>query len=396
MRLLFRLLRKNVNIWQLVGFAVANLMGAVIVLFGIQAFKDASQVIKAPDSLLDNNFVVLSKPVTSASTLIGVLGMESQSFSEEELKEISEVPGVARFSPFRTANFPVYGALTLNGLRVSTEMFLESVPASYLDVQTSDWSADVDDKIVPVIVPRTYLNFYNYGFATARGMPQINEDLFSLLPLDLIVRGEGMKTTYGGEIVGFTDRLNTILVPDDFLKAANEKYAPDEPETVTRIILETEGDGADVLMKYIGEKGYVVDGGGDESMKMLTVVRTVISVVVALGLLVSSLSFFLLLISILLLIEKNRYKNDTLHQLGYPDSKIALPYQTMAVVVDVVVWLVACVVTYCVYPTVSDLMAIISPDFVPDGPGLLIGASALLCLAFSLVHLWLIRSKIRH
>ena len=73
-----------------------------------------------------------------------------------------------------------------------------------------------------------------------------------------------------------------------------------------------------------------------------------------------------------------------------------MPYQTMAVAVDVVVWLVACVVTYCVYPTVSDLMTIISPDFVPDGPGLLIGASALLCLAFSLVHLWLIRSKIRH
>ena len=104
MRLLFRLLRKNVNIWQLVGFAVANLVGAVIVLFGIQAFKDASQVIKAPDSLLDNNFVVLSKPVTSASTLIGVLGMESQSFSEEELKEIAtavigsnEEDGVAKW-----------------------------------------------------------------------------------------------------------------------------------------------------------------------------------------------------------------------------------------------------------------------------------------------------------
>ena len=124
--------------------------------------------------------------------------------------------------------------------------------------------------------------------------------------------------------------------------------------------------------------------------------RTIISIVVALGLLVSSLSFFLLLISILLLIEKNRYKNDTLHQLGYPDSKIALPYQTMAIVVDVLVWLVACVVTYLTYPIVSRLMTMISPEFIPDGPGLLIASSAILCLVFSLIHLWLIRSKIRH
>ena len=109
-----------------------------------------------------------------------------------------------------------------------------------------------------------------------------------------------------------------------------------------------------------------------------------------------SLSFFLLLISILLLIEKNRYKNDTLHQLGYPDSRIALPYQTMAVVVDVLVWLAACVVTYLTYPIVARIMATISPGFEPAGPGLLMLSSFVLCLLFSLIHIWLIRSKIRH
>jgi cell division protein FtsX len=227
-------------------------------------------------------------------------------------------------------------------------------------------------------------------------MPQIGEDLFSLLPLRLIVRGAGQRVTYNGQIVGFTDRLNTILVPDDFLKAANEIYAPEEAEKVRRVIVETDGKNVNELMTYIEDNGYVVDGGGDDSMKMLSVVRTVISVVVALGLLVSSLSFFLLLISILLLIEKNRYKNDTLHQLGYPDSKIALPYQAMAVTVDVLVWFVACIVTYAVYPVVSRLMATISPGFEPAGPGLLVLASLALCLVFSLIHIWLIRSKIRH
>lgn len=396
MKLLFRLLRKNVNVWQLVGFAVANLVGAVIVLFGVQAYKDASQVVKSPDSLLGNDFVVLSKPVSSLSTVAGVLGLDNKSFTETELSNIEHAPGVVKMASFRTANFPVYGALTLNGFEVSTELFLESVPDAFLDVEQKGWTASVDGGVVPVIVPRAYLNFYNYGFATARSMPQIGEDLFSLVPLRLIVRGNGQRVTYNGQIVGFTDRLNTILVPDDFLKAANEIYAPEEAEKVSRVIVETDGKNVDELMTYIEDNGYVVDGGGDDSMKMLSVVRTVISVVVALGLLVSSLSFFLLLISILLLIEKNRYKNDTLHQLGYPDSKIALPYQAMAVTVDVLVWFVACIVTYAVYPVVSRLMATISPGFEPAGPGLLVLASLALCLVFSLIHIWLIRSKIRH
>lgn len=397
MKLLFKLLRKNVNVWQLVGFAVANLVGAIIVLFGIQAFKDASKVIKSPDSLLGNDFIVLSKPVSKNSTLRSFFGEHDvNSFTKSELSELEDTPGVERMSNFRTAKFSVYGSLSLGGMSVSTEMFLESVPESFLDVVEKGWNADIDDDRVPIIIPRTYLNFYNLGFATARGMPQLQESLFSLIPIDLSIRGDGQSKVYTGQIVGFTDRINTILVPDEFLMSANERYASDKEDVVSRVIIETDGANVEGLMDYIAEKNYVVDGGGDDSMKMLSVVRTVISVVVALGLLVSSLSFFLLLISILLLIEKNRYKNDTLHQIGYPDNKIAFPYQIMAVSVDLAVWLVAFVVTYLSYPIVSNLMTMISPDFQPDGPGLLLLASFVLCLLFSLIHIWIIRSKIRH
>jgi hypothetical protein len=107
------------------------------------------------------------------------------------------------------------------------------------------------------------------------------------------------------------------------------------------------------------------------------------------------LSFFLLLISILLLIEKNRYKNDTLHQLGYPDRTIALPYQVVAVGVDFVVWLLAAAVTILVYPVIVSLMQTISPGFDASGPGLIILSALGLFALFSLIHIWLIRRKIR-
>ena len=149
------------------------------------------------------------------------------------------------------------------------------------------------------------------------------------------------------------------------------------------------------LMDHITEKGYMVDGDGEDSMRILSVVRTVISVVVAIGLLVSALSFFLLLISIVLLIEKNRYQNETLSQIGYSRSRIALPYQLLVLVVDVAVWLIAFVITAISYPVLSELMASVSADCVSAGMGVSALAASVLLLFFAFLHALLIRFKIK-
>ena len=94
MKLLFKLLRKNVSFWQLAGFALANLVGAAIVLFGIQAYKDAGQVLKAPDSVIGDNFLVLSKPVSAITTFAGALGAGPRTFTQDEMDALAKVDGV--------------------------------------------------------------------------------------------------------------------------------------------------------------------------------------------------------------------------------------------------------------------------------------------------------------
>ena len=395
MRLLFRLLRKNVNLWQMAGFALANLVGAVIVLFGIQAFKDAGQLLQSPDSAVGSNVLVLSKPVSAVNTLAGAFGAGPRSFSEREMAEIASVEGVTAVATFRTAQFPVYGGVSYGGFYASTEMFVESVPDAFMDVDPELWSASVDGEFVPIVIPRTYLNFYNYGFAAARGTPQLGEEIFSMLPLDFTFRGPQGRRKYVGKIVGLTDRMNTILVPDAFLAEANEQFAMEEPKKPTRVLVEAGSEASKDLMDFIDKHGYVIDGGSEDAIRLLAVVRTIISIVVAVGLLVSAMSFYLLLISILLLIEKNRYKNDVLHQLGYPDRMIALPYQTLAVSVDVVVWLLGVVAVILLYPSLTSLMQTVSPDFEPSGLLLGVLSGIGFCLFFVLVHLILIRRKIR-
>ena len=90
MKLLFKLLRKGVNPWHLTWFALANLVGAVIVLLGIQAYRDAGQVLGASDSVLESDILVLSKPVSAATTLANARGAGPRSFSESEIENMSQ------------------------------------------------------------------------------------------------------------------------------------------------------------------------------------------------------------------------------------------------------------------------------------------------------------------
>ena len=393
MKLLFRLLRKGVNLWHLAWFALANLVGAVIVLLGIQAYRDAGQLLKSSDSVLESDILVLSKPVSTTTTLANALGAGPRSFHDSELEAISALEGVASIAVFRPSLFPVYGGISFGGFHASTEMFVESVPDEYLDVDPALWSADVDDDVVPLVIPRTYLNFYNYGFAAARGTPQLGENIFSMVPLSLTFgRGQDRKS-YIGRIVGLSDRMNTILVPDAFLADANARFSDGVHKRPTRVLVQLES--SDALMSLVDEKGYVIDGGGEDAARLLLVVRTIISIVVAFGLLVSVLAFSLLFISILLLIERNKYKNDTLHQLGYPCRTIALPYQLLAISVDIIVWLAGAAITILSYPVISSLMKTVSPNFVTSGNWFVILSALVLSAFFLMIHSILIRRKIR-
>ena len=149
-------------------------------------------------------------------------------------------------------------------------------------------------------------------------------------------------------------------------------------------------------MDYIAEKKYVVDGNGDEAMRLLYIVRAIISVVVGVGLLVSALAFFLLLISILLMVEKNRYQNEVLHQIGYSHTRIALPYQLLAATVDLFVWGIATIMIYIIYPFIVPTLQILNPDFIPSEFGPVALSSIGLCLIFILIHYTLIRRRINN
>ena len=368
MKLLVKLLRKNINTWQLAGFLVANLLGGLIMLLAFQAYRDFEQFTQIQTGNATNNYVVISKPVSAINTLGNLFGMKAPSFSEYEIKELKAHPAVNDVGMFTAATFNVSGHFSLASIRVGTEMFLESVPDRFIDVDFEalgiEWKAELGGGFLPVIVPRSYLNIYNFGFASTKGAPQLSDGIISSLPIEIRIRDKYRNTiTYDARIVGFTDRLNTILVPDSFLQAANAAYSNNANKQPSRLVVEsTPSADSHQLLDYFNEQEYIIEGNAD-TLKMKSFVYGLLLIVMLIGAIISLLAFLLLMISILLLIEKNKEKFINLHSLGYSIQQISLPYTLLVIVANSVVWLASATIISLVYPQVSSFIILIAPDF---------------------------------
>lgn len=397
MKLLFRLLYQNISIGQSVAFAVANLLGAFIVLAGWQAYRDVDAVFDDADSFLSSNYIVVSKPVSLITTLSTALGGRP-SFSESEIAELERQPGVAGVGSFMAAQFDVSGVIDFQGVQMQTQMFLEAVPDSFIDLHagvTNKWRANYEDKFVPVIVPQTYLNLYNYGYASSQGLPQISGGLMSKCPLRLVISGNGQQRAYEARIVSFSNRLNTILVPETFLKEANAHLSAQRDDRPSRLIVSTTTSQlTSELMEYISDKGYEIEGNAADSLRMQTLIYGVVYAVIIVGLVMLVLAFFLLFVSIMLLIEKDKERLRTLYSIGYEHRSMALPYILLAVGLDLFTWFGAALFTTFAYPSFSRFLVAVMPDFVPHSLSGVWLAALLLSALFCVLHYVVVRHRV--
>lgn len=371
MKLLFKLLRRNISAGQILGFLLVNLLGGLIVLFGIQGYHDYNAFSNSGDQLLSSGYLVITKPVGMAQTIGSALGVHT-SFSDKEIEELENLPSVASVGRFISAQFEVKASFAIGRANVSTDIFLEAVPDEFIKNDYNAvggvqhrWSATLDSDTIPVIIPRNYLNLYNYGYATSNGMPQISDELLGVFPLKLRFLTADGWVRYNAVVCGLTNKINTILVPWKFMQDANSSIAPQVEPKPSRLILITETTELDdSLLEYIADKGYVLEGDTSH-VRLQSFVSGIIVVVTGIGFLFSFLAFFLLVISIMLLIEKNKEKIRNLYSIGYSVKSIARVYQLLAAVVDVAVWLVAAIVATIVYPSFTEMMQLTSPGFLP-------------------------------
>ena len=339
MNLVWKLLRRHISLPQLAGFFLANLLGMLIVLLSLQFYRDVKPVFSEEDGFIRPDYLILSKRISALNTI----GLGSVStFSEREMNELASQPFAKRVGAFTASQYKVSCSMGINGVaQLGTEMFFESVPDAFVDVDLKKWHFSEGDDVVPIILPKTYLAIYNFGFAQSQNLPKISENIVGLVEMTIAMRGNGRNEFIKGRVIGFSTRLNTILAPESFIKWSNERYAPEAETEPSRIILEVKNPADDAIVNYINEKGYELEDDKLDAGRMTFFLRLVSGIVMLVGLLISLLSFYILMLSIYLLVEKNSDKMRTLLLIGYSPARVALPYQLLTIGINAAVLLIA-------------------------------------------------------
>ena len=337
LNLIWKLLRKHISIFELAVFFIANLIGMTVILAGVQIYSDLKPVMTGDSALIGSDYLVVTHPVER-------MGVGGKSFSKEDIAELESQEFVSSVGAFSSSEFEVYGSIVFGGRKLSTMLFFEAIPDSFLDIQPKEWAYKAGDDTIPIILPRNYLNLYNFGFSSTQQLPQITEDIIKRIELGITLRGNEQRGDFAGRVVGFSDRINTILVPMTFMEWANECYGEAGDEEATRLIIEVENPSDPALVAFLDANNYEVENKPSESSKAMFILKVCVVIIICIGVIFSILSIIILTLSIYLLLQKNIVKLENLILIGYTPKRVALPYNLMTLILNVSILIISLVV----------------------------------------------------
>ncbi len=216
------------------------------------------------------NFLVINKPVTGK-------GMNTSSLTNEEIGDLKKQPFTESIGVLTPSRFKV-SASGGNTIPFYTEMFFESVPDEFIDVKSSQWTWGDNSQFIPMIVPNSFLDMYNFGFAASQSLPQLSPDVIMGLPIQINMLGPQGVTHYYAKVVGFSDRISSVLVPQKFMDWANNKFGTDKGAKPSRVIIKTKDAGDPQLSSYLASHNLQTDTEKTRFSKYRQVVDTVVNI----------------------------------------------------------------------------------------------------------------------
>ncbi len=336
--IIWKLLRQHISKGQLIGFAIANLIGLTIVLLAVQFYRDVRPVFNDEESFISKDYLIITRAVTGAGAMMGSNG----EFSNSDIQDLENQPWCRQVGKFINSDFAIDARLGVGSSHsMHTQFFFEAIPDEFIDIDPDEWGFTPGKPEVPVVISRDYLSLYNFGFAATQGMPKISEGQAEMLPLEFTLSGNGQRKVMPGRIVGFSNRLNTVIVPQEFMEWANGYFGTGAAQQPQRLIVEVNKPGDVKIEQYMDEHHYEVAGDKMSSSKANYFLTVISSIVIAVGIIISLLSFFVLMLSIYLLLQKNTRKLQDLLLLGYSPSQVSHHYILLVVVLNAAVLVLA-------------------------------------------------------
>ena len=234
-----------------IGIILSLLLVLLVQDFLVQLRRD----IKETSSIFGKQQLVIQKEITGLHTL----GIQKSHFTEEEIIELEQHSGVLQVGKFQSAQYRVHLTVDMQQFtsqNFSTELFFQSIPEEFLQINHPKWNWDTLSREIPIVLPKDYLHLFNYGFAASQGLPQIPESMFEAIPCTLYLQGNNQQQHYQARVISFSENINTILVPHQFLSYSNSKFGNKQKESPTRLILKLKEGKFKTLEKHLEKRGF--------------------------------------------------------------------------------------------------------------------------------------------
>ena len=332
---------------QLIGAIIGCFLGFFLIFIAAQLFADFKTMVNSQEQSIGSQFLVVNKQVS----VLNSLKLGKSTFSKSEVDQLKSLPSIKRISEFTANQFEAVASMSIpNGessAAFRTELFMESVGDDFLDVKPDDWNWELGNEMIPMILPTDFINLYNFNFAPGRGLPQLSKATIQLAVFDIDVRGAKGTAHFTGKIVGFSNRISSVLVPKSFMNYANSHYGNNQtaPESY-RIIVEAKQQELPKIQQYFKDEGYETNEELLKNGKFGSLLQAILGILAVLGIVVMFVSVSSFILYVQLAISRSKYEIETLLRQGYPHIKIvqwyskqlALIFTIIAVVNLILVW----------------------------------------------------------
>lgn len=336
MKLLLQILWGKQSKWQFLFASFGFLVGMVITLLSVQVYSDIRQYVAGAVSESNKSYLTINRLVTLANTF----DKSNSFFSPEQVDSLQMQPFIDTVIPFKANTFDIEMDLGEQfDIGVPLSIPVEAVPDAYIDTVPPEFVWDSTKDFIPVLMWSEIMRIYNTGaLATQQNLPQIPDLMVQMYNFKVIVRGKGQEKVYNARVVGFTDRIASILVPEGFMDYANGKYGKAKMKPPAKLLLEVPDPGDQRLADYLKSHFFEANKEQLRVKNTAQILQTVVAVTGSIGLLFVLLSFIIFMVNFQLIISRAKQEIDILLDLGYKRGQLArLLWIQFAVVIVLVV-----------------------------------------------------------
>jgi ABC-type antimicrobial peptide transport system permease subunit len=263
--------------------------------------------------MLGPNNIIVQKKVSNSSSL----KLTKNDFSEREIEKIKNEPFITDVKPVISNNFDVsFETADPMVPRFRKEVFIQTVDPKFLDVKSKKWHWKEGDKFVPIIMPRDFLVMLN-TFMSSSGIPPISDELAMDVRFKFRIKNDEAKEYVDAKIIGFTNEVSSILVPESFMEYGNQHYSTGEEKKITQILISGKESEFGLVEDLLKRKGLESKASQMVVGRLKSVVGTLFLVVLGISVIAVFVSGLVLIQYMQLLMSRNAYEVRTLLRIGF-------------------------------------------------------------------------------